>query len=421
MKRKTVLLTIGLIIGIVALFYFFGLSGSSETEVTSMEVMEGSIEQTLDITGKVISGDIQEITVSKGTEVLQVMVNEGDMVSKGDTLAILDPSELQTRLSKLRINLEQVEADLSMAGSSAERQILQNNLQKAQETLSTLQMDYDTTKENLEDMKVLYENGAISLAEYENQQNALKSLESSLKSARLNVEDARLRYSEFGTTTSNAAGSLERQKRSLLLDIQQLEDQIEDTRITADLDGTVVAMDLIENRTVGREAEVVVQDTTRFQFESFVTQEDAVSIQRGQDVVIRVSGISDEYTGQVVEIGSKAEVDPSSGSSTPKVKVTIQLNDADERLVSGFDADAEITIGMVQDVMVIKNEAIREDDQAGSYVFIIDNGVAVKRPISRGITDRYLTEVREGLEMGDMVILNPSQELEDGSAVSTAE
>jgi HlyD family secretion protein len=138
-------------------------------------------------------------------------------------------------------------------------------------------------------------------------------------------------------------------------------------------------------------------------------------------VVIRVAGISDEYTGQVVEIGSKAEVDPSSGSSTPKVKVTIQLNNADERLVSGFDADAEITIGMVQDVVVIKNEAIREDDQAGSYVFIIDNGVAVKRPISRGITDRYLTEVREGLEMGDMVILNPSQELEDGSAVSTTE
>ena len=58
MKRKTVLLTIGLIIGIAALFYFFGLSGSSEIEVTSMEVMEGSIEQTLDITGKVISGDI---------------------------------------------------------------------------------------------------------------------------------------------------------------------------------------------------------------------------------------------------------------------------------------------------------------------------------------------------------------------------
>ncbi|MCR3955222.1 MAG: biotin/lipoyl-binding protein [Gudongella sp.] len=421
MTKKKGLITAGAIIGIAALIYFFALSGPSQIQVSSMEVMEGSIEQRLDITGKIVSEDIQEVMIPSGTDVLQVMVQEGDKVNKGDLIAVLDPSELQTRLSKLRINLEQVEADLRMAGSSADRQILQNNLQKAQESLSTVQRDYETTKENLEDLKILYENGAISQSEYENQENVLIGLESSLKSARLNVEDARLRYSDFGTNLSSTAESLERQKETLLLDIQQVEDQIEDTRITADLDGTVVAMDLVENRTVGREAEVVVQDTEKFQFEALVTQEDAVNIQGGQAAAILVAGISNEYRGEVVEIGNKAEVDPSSGSSTPKVKVTIQLNEADERLVSGFDADAEIIIGVVENVMVVKNEAIREDDQAGSYVFIIEDGVAVKTPITRGITDRYLTEVMEGLEMGDIVILNPSQELGDGSAVSTTE
>ncbi|WP_409228322.1 efflux RND transporter periplasmic adaptor subunit [Gudongella sp. SC589] len=421
MTRKKGLLIIGVIIGIAALIYFFVINRSPEVKVSSMEVVEGSIQQSMDIAGKIISEDIQEILIPAGTEVLQVMVKEGDRVSKGDVLAALDPSELQTRLAKLRINLEQVEADLRMAGGSADRQILQNNLQKAQEALSSVQRDYETAKDNLGNLKVLYENGAISLSEYEYQENALKSLESSMKSAKLNVEDARLRYSDFGATTSSTTGSLDRQKRSLLLDIQQLEKQIEDTRITADLDGTVVAMELMENRTVGREAEVVVQNTERFKFEASVTQEDAVNIRPGQDATIKVSGISNEYSGQVVEIGSKAEIDSSSGSSTPKVKVTIALNEADDRLVSGFDADAEITTGMVENVVLVKNEAIREDDQAGSYVFTIENGFAVKTPVTRGITDRYLTEIKEGILLGDRVILNPPQELEDGSAVSVTE
>ena len=421
MTKKKGLIIAGAIIGIAALIYFFALSGPSQIQVSSMEVMEGSIEQRLDITGKIVSEDIQEVLIPSGTDVLQVMVQEGDKVNKGDLIAVLDPSELQTRLSKIRLNLEQVEADLGSVGGSADRQILQNNLQKAQESLSTVQRDYETSKENLEDLKILYENGAISQAEYENQENVLIGLESSLKSARLNVEDARLRYSDFASTTSSTAGSLERQKRSLVLDIQQLEDQIEDTRITADLNGTVVAMDLVENRTVGRETEVVVQDTERFQFEAFATQEDAVNIRRGQGASIRVSGISDVYEGEVVEIGSKAEIDPSSGSSTPKVKVTIELREVDERLVSGFDADAEITTGLVEGVMVVKNEAIREDDQGEQFVFTVVDGAAVRTPITSGITDRYLTEIKEGLELGDIIILNPPQELEDGSAVSTTE
>jgi multidrug efflux pump subunit AcrA (membrane-fusion protein) len=71
--------------------------------------------------------------------------------------------------------------------------------------------------------------------------------------------------------------------------------------------------------------------------------------------------------------------------------------------------------------MVVKNEAIREDDQGEQFVFTVVDGAAVRTPITSGITDRYLTEIKEGLGLGDIIILNPPQELEDGSAVSTTE
>ncbi|WP_422485471.1 efflux RND transporter periplasmic adaptor subunit [Gudongella sp. DL1XJH-153] len=421
MSKKKGLLIIAAVIGIGAMIYFFVINRSTEIEVNSMEVTEGSIEQRLDITGKVISEDIQEIVVPAGTEVLQVMIEEGEDVIKGDVLAVLDPSQLETSLAKQEINLEQVEADLRVAGGSADRQILQNNLQKAQESLSTLQRDYEVSKGKLEDIKILYENGAISLTEYENQENALKSLESSVKTAALNVEDAKLRYSDLGSSTSSTTGSLERQRRSILLDIEQLKEQIADTKIIADLDGTVVSLEIKANRTVGTDSKIVVQDTEKFLFEAFVTQEDAVSIERSQNASIKVTGIEGEYSGTVAEIGSKAETDPSSGSSSPKVKITIQLSAVDERIVSGYDADAEVITGSVDNVLLVNNEAIREDGEAGAYVYIIENGIAVKTSVQRGITDRYLTEIVDGLELGDIVVLNPPEELQDGSAVITVE
>ena len=420
LKKKSILIILAAI-GIGALIYFFVINRSSEMEVRVMEVTEGSIQQRLDITGKVISDDMQETVVPAGTEVLQVMVEEGSRVVKGDLLAVLDTSELETRIAKLRIDLEQVIADLGVVGGSADRQILQNNLQKAQESLSTLQRDYETSKDKLEDLKTLYDNGAISLAEYENQGNELKSLESSIKNAALSVEDAKLRYSDFGSTTSSTAGSLERQKKSILLDIEQLEEQIADARITADLDGTVVALEIKENRTPGTDSKIVVQDTEDFSFEAYVTQEDAVDIKRSQNSTIKVLGLEGSYGGLVSSIGNKAENDPSSGSSTPKVKITIQLSDVDDRLVSGFDADAEVITGRVENVLLINNETIREDDVAGAYVFIIENGTAVKTSVQRGITDRYITEIKDGLEIGDIVLLNPPEDLQDGSVVLIVE
>ncbi len=420
LKKKGFLIIVS-VIGIGALIYFFGINRSTEIEVNSMEVTEGSIEQRLDITGKVISEDIQEIVVPAGTEVLQVMFEEGENVIKGDVLAVLDPSQLETSLAKQIINLEQVEADLKVAGGSADRQILQNNLQKAQESLSTVQRDYEISKEKLEDIKILYENGAISLSEYENQENALKSLESSVKTAALNVEDAKLRYSDLGSTTSSTTGSLERQRRSILLDIEQLKEQIADTKIIADLDGTVVSLEIKANRAVGTDSKIVVQDTEKFLFEAFVTQEDAVNIKRSQNASIKVIGIEGDYKGTIAEIGNKAETDPSSGSSSPKVKITIQLSAVDDRIVSGYDADAQVITGSVDNVLLVNNEAIREDGDIGAYVFTMENGIAVKTSVQRGITDRYLTEIVDGLELGDIVVLNPPEELQNGSAVITVE
>lgn len=421
MLKKKSLWVVAAIVVIGALVYFFGINRSTGNDVSSMEVNTGSIKQTLDVSGKITSDDVQEIIVAAGADVLEVMVNEGDRVAKGDILAVLDTSELKTRLDKLRINLEQVEADLRISDGASDKQILQNNLQKANEELSNTQREYQITLANLEDIKVLYENGAVSQVELENQENALKNLESRVKTAELNVQDAKLRYSDLGSTTSSTAGSLERQKRSILLDIRQLENQIEDSKLIAELEGIVVSFELKANRTTGDSSKVIVQKTDRFLFEALASQEDAVNIEKGQEASVIVAGLTKPFQGQVVKIGNKAEIDSSSGSTTPKVKITIELSKVDDSLVSGYDADANIIIGRVEDVLLIKNETIKEDDEIGSYVFIVEGGKAIITPIKKGITNMYMTEVKEGLNQGDIVILNPEEELQGGSAVRIIE
>ena len=417
MTRKKGILGLVILIAIVAGVFFVLNGGSSAIDARSMVAYRGDIRQTVQIAGKVVSDDIQEIRIPSGTKVLEVFAKEGDFVRKGDLIALLDPSDFETNLAKTRISLEQVEADLSTAGGSVDRQILQNNLNKANENLEMARRDYEIARLNLEDMKILLENGAISRAEFENQENLLKSLESSVNTSILNAEDARLRYSDFGSSTSATRESLERQRRSLLLDIEQLQRQIEDARIVADMDGKIVSSALIAERTIGFETSLVIQDMSRFLFEAFVPQEDAVVIERGQVGDVTVTGLLKAYKGKVSDIGSRAELDPASGSSTPKVKITLVIDNPDERLVSGYDSDAQITLGTAENVILVKNEALRQDSE-GMFVFRVNNSKAEKTYVTTGITDRFLTEIQEGLDEGDRVVLNPPEEIQDGSDIN---
>ena len=56
-----------------------------------------------------------------------------------------------------------------------------------------------------------------------------------------------------------------------------------------------------------------------------------------------------------------------------------------------------------------------------SYVFIVKNGKAVKKPVTLGIQNTSMVEIVDGLSEGESVVVEGNYGLEDGATVSVLE
>ncbi len=122
-------------------------------EVATIE--KRSLVESLAATGTVVSVDSQTITANvSGVEVLDILVEEGDVVKAGDILCILDSEDLEINLRNAEKNL-----DVTDQKSDANVAIAKRNLSEAVETEEVMvERDYEDAQRYYDDyLKALEE------------------------------------------------------------------------------------------------------------------------------------------------------------------------------------------------------------------------------------------------------------------------
>ena len=420
MKKKKIIIIILVVLLVLAAIYFIVGGSNKGIEVSIIEVGESSIVKTVEMSGSVYANDNQEIQIPMGIKVKEVYFGENEPVKKGDIIAVLDSVDLNLKLEKAQITLAQIEADIKNPASKigTDSGVLSNNIEKASESYKKAESDLISAKEKLEDLKILYENGAISESELKNQMSTVSDLEINLKTASLNEKDAKLRYSDYYSQTSDIKSNLARQRQSSLLDIESIKNNLEDSIIRAEISGVIINFKLKKDRETNKNEFISIQDPSSFMFKAMVPQEDAILIGKDQKASVVIAGVSGNYNGLVSSKAKTASIDQSSGSSTPKVEITIDILNEDNSLVSGFDADATVETGVVENTLSLNNEAIKKDEDEAYYVYLIDsNSKAKKTIIETGLRDWYKTQIISGIELMDKVVRNPPMEIKDGSVL----
>ena len=143
----------------------------------------------------------------------------------------------------------------------------------------------------------------------------------------------------------------------------------------------------------------------------YVLEVDAVGVEVGQEVVMRMhSALDQQITGTIVDISHIAapldNVDP-----TKYFTLSVDINDIDADLMRvGSTVDAEIVTGELQRAYLVPQQAVFIDkDQA--YVYVIDsNGDIGPRDVTLGHRSPTLVEVVDGLETGEAVSLVKPEE-----------
>lgn len=420
--KKQIILVV--VIAILLIIFYFSLFNTrkSTIKVNAMEAYIGNISKTINLSGIVNSSDFEEISVASNLEVFNIYVKENDIVESGQLLAELDSTELLISLEKSQISLEQLRADLNLEKNglgNSEKDILNNSLSRSKEELERIKKDLELAVENLEKSKTLFAENAISQAEYEKQITNTKNLESSLKAAELNYNDANSKYNDYFDNNKQNIESIERQIKSAILDIESLNNKIEKNKIHSTISGVITEFSLSKSRQTSLGDKILIYNTNSYKFVAKVVQEDAVLIKSGQKSTVTVKGVLNSYEGVVSNIGKIAVIDSTSGSKTPKVEVEIKILNSNKSLASGYDGDAIVEIDSKENVLLVKSESIKKDIENKKYLFVVENGAAKKIYVETGLADGYNTAVLTGINEKDIVILNPPTELVDGMNVET--
>lgn len=177
--------------------------------------------------------------------------------------------------------------------------------------------------------------------------------------------------------------------------------------ITADRSGTVIS-------TAGAGAAVesgtsiaTIAGTDSLVLTSAVSELNIARIHPGQPVEFTLSAYPDDvFTGTVSKIAGSARSQYSGAVLETVVDVLISPDSTDPRLRSGLTADVRFQLSDPRKICVLPYNAIGQDEE-GEYVYLLEDGAAVKHKIFTGAEFSDGTEVIKGATINDKVFLDP--------------
>jgi RND family efflux transporter MFP subunit len=183
--------------------------------------------------------------------------------------------------------------------------------------------------------------------------------------------------------------------------------KLEDLTIRAPIDGVVIRKD-------GEIGEVVqagdvllwVGSEAPYWITANVDEEDIPRIAPGKTALIK----ADAYPGEVME-GTVGEITPMGDPVQKQYRVRILL-----------PPDSKLMVGMTTEVNVVVREEdaallVPEDALAGKRVWIVNGEILRAREVVTGVFGEGVVEIRDGLDEGERVVLEPREDFEDGQEV----
>lgn len=155
-----------------------------------------------------------------------------------------------------------------------------------------------------------------------------------------------------------------------------------------------------------------------------VGKSDLLKIKVGMEAT--VTSLDSQYEGEVVYVGATALESNGlsigslmgTGSGASGAEVKVKIKNPDEKIVIGFDVDIKIKLATVENVLKVPVECVLYEN-GKYYVFVFDaeEGVAVKREITKGTLDDTSYQIIDGLAENEIVLKSPDPKMEDGIKV----
>ncbi len=461
-KHRKLPIVIGVIVVVFIGFRVVGAMGSAQpgAYVTTTGAVRGDLQESIDTSGTVLSEEVKVIFAPVSGTLAEVNVEAGSAVKAGEQLISYDMDKMEKVLRQSALQLEKSEAgyddalerdsqnqaDLKEATVNLEvlnRQIednkaylkdLQDNLSQSQrETSNALAAESLELQEQLRQLTPgteEYNNVSNEIARNSYLQQIVGSSDyvAQMQKEIGDVQERIAGYEEYKArmesqkTSSEAAvmNSYDKTRQDAdnelaNLTYQETEEEyyIAKKGIVAEFDAIVTECAAIPGAGVSSGTQLLTLEDSRNLKVSFeASKYDIEKLELGQKADVVISGKT--YQGQVSKINRMAV---KNASNTPMVGVEIHLLETDDTIILGMDAKLTIYTKKVENVLLVPVEAINADRE-GDFLYVVENGVVVRKSIVCGISSDVYAEVKEGLTEEDVIILSSYSNLEEGMTVT---
>ena len=327
-----------------------------------------SIQEEVYATGSVVPVSRQEVRVLSPGRVAKVAVKVGDSVTAGQILVTMDTTLADAQVAQAKANVDAAQTNVNTAQTNFDE------LNKAQS--STLPA------------------GAANLVSP--------------------VSPGAIRQAE-GTLAQSRAAVKQAQETLKVAQVQQ-----EQMYYKATIAGTVLEVNAQEgNLSPTQQPLVIVADLAQMNVEAQLNEVDAGKVKLGLKVTVTSKVLGNtSVQGSITQIALEAVSQTSvQGNASPTVGVKIHLDQVPIGLKSGSSVSMKIIVATKTGVLALPQEALFQEGSK-NYVYRIQGGSLHKTEVKIGIGNETHQEISSGLKAGELVVLNPSNQLSEGLSVT---
>jgi HlyD family secretion protein len=350
-------------------------------------VEQGPMQVTVDEEGKTRCHDRFVITAPVSGNLTRITLQEGDAVRKQQVLALIAPTPLSAR-----------ERDEQQARIAAAEDVQRS----AEELVHRAQADLTQARRESQRVEKLVKEGFMSQQAADKARTAETTLTDELDAARYRA--------------SSAAAEVRLAKSGLIADRGGKGALF---RVRSPVSGRVLRITDRSERVVAAGATLLtLGDLSKLEGVVELLSSEAVKVRPGMPVILENWGGSAPLHARVRLVEPYAYTKVSAlGVEEQRTNVILDLVDPPPELGDGYRVDAHIVIWSQDNVLKVPASALFRCGKTWC-VFTAHNGRARQRTVSIGERNDQVAQVLKGLIPGDIVILHPANDVQDGSRVA---
>ena len=358
------------------------LKPKNEINYLTEPVVRTNIAQTVSATGEISAAQLVDVGAQASGQIKKLHVTLGQQVKKGDLIAEIDSTSQLNNLNTNKAKLDTYQAQLVSA------EIALRSADKKYQREQALWKEDATSREALEDAQDAFAAAKASVAE----------LKSSIRQTQIAINSA--------------------------------EADLGYTRITAPMDGTVVAIPVEEGQTVNANQTtptiVQVADLSTMLNKMQIAEGDVNKVKAGMKLTFTTLSQPDNVREATLESIDPGLTTMSQGSYTTSTDTTDSaiyyyarslVPNEDNVLHIGMTTENTIIINQAEKVLAVPKLAVKQRG-GKQYVRVLgENNQPQEKEITTGLSDNMNTEVKSGLGEGENVIISEAAAGETSDSV----